>query len=139
MNNLVLFEEQQVRRVWHEDAWWFVITDVVSVLTDSLDPSQYLKRMRQRDSQLNELFKGGVQFVPPLALPFDTSGGKQKLKCWNVPGLLRLIQSIPSPKAEPFKRWLAQVGYERSGADFYHARRSVNHRDCSQHRCRRIA
>lgn len=86
---------------------------VVSVLTDSVDPSQYLKRIRQRDPELNEVFKGGVQIVPPLALPFDTAGGRQKLKCWNVPGLLRLIQSIPSPKAEPFKRWLAQVGYER--------------------------
>jgi hypothetical protein len=113
MNNPVLFEEKQVRRVWHEEEWWFVITDVVAVLTDSVDPSQYLKRIRQRDPQLNELFKGGVQFVPPLALPFDTAGGRQKLKCWNVSGLLRLIQSIPSPKAEPFKRWLAKVGYER--------------------------
>jgi prophage antirepressor-like protein len=82
-------------------------------LTDSVDPVQYLKRIRQRDPQLNEHFKEGVQIVPPLALPFDTAGGRQKLKCWNVPGLLRLIQSIPSPKAEPFKRWLAKVGYER--------------------------
>lgn len=114
MNNLVLFEEKQVRRVWHDEAWWFVITDVVAVLTDSVDPSQYLKRIRQRDPQLNEVFKGGVQIVPPpVALPFDTAGGRQKLKCWNIPGLLRLIQSIPSPKAEPFKRWLARVGYER--------------------------
>jgi DNA-damage-inducible protein D len=114
MNNLVLFEEKQVRRIWHDEAWWFVITDVVAVLTDSVDPSQYLKRIRQRDPQLNELFKaGGVQIVPPLALPFDTPGGQQKLKCWNLPGLLRLIQSVPSPKAEPFKRWLAKVGYER--------------------------
>ena len=113
MNHLVLFEEHQVRRVWHDEAWWFVITDVVAILTDSVDPSQYLKRIRQRDPQLNEVFKGGGQFVPPLAFPFDTAGGRQKLRCWNIPGLLRLIQSIPSPKAEPFKRWLAQVGYER--------------------------
>jgi prophage antirepressor-like protein len=113
MNNLVLFEEKQVRRVWNEEEWWFVITDVIAVLTDSADPSQYLKKMRRRDPALNEIFKGGVQFVPPLELPFETAGGRQKLKCWNVPGLLRLIQSIPSPKAEPFKRWLAQVGYER--------------------------
>lgn len=113
MNNLVLFEEKQVRRVWHEEEWWFVITDVIAVLTDSVDPSQYLKKMRRRDPELNEIFKGGVQFAPPLELPFETTGGRQKLKCWNVPGLLRLIQSIPSPKAEPFKRWLAKVGYER--------------------------
>jgi len=113
MNNLVLFEEKQVRRVWQEEAWWFVITDVVSVLTDSVDPSGYLRDMRRRDLELGSLFKGGGQFAPPLALPFDTAGGRQKLKCWNVPGLLRLIQSIPSPKAEPFKRWLAEVGAER--------------------------
>ncbi len=85
LNNLVLFEEQQVRRVWHDEAWWFVIADVVAVLTDSVDPVQYLKRIRQRDSQLNEVFKGGVQIVPPLALPFDTAGGRQKSKCWNLP------------------------------------------------------
>jgi DNA-damage-inducible protein D len=57
--------------------------------------------------------KGGGQIVPPLSLPFDTAGGSQKLQCWNVAGILRLIQSIPSPKAEPFKRWLARVGQER--------------------------
>ena len=59
-----------------------------------------------------KFLKGGYSLYPPLALPFDTAGGRQKLKCWNMPGLLRLIQSIPSPKAEPFKRWLAR---ERSG------------------------
>ena len=113
VNNLVLFEEKQVRRVWHEEEWWFVITDVVAVLTDSVDPTGYLRDMRRRDPELGALFKGGGQFATPLALPFDTAGGQQKLKCWNVPGLLRLIQSVPSPKAEPFKRWLAKVGYER--------------------------
>ncbi len=80
MNNLVLFEEKQVRRVWHEEEWWFVITDVVAVLTDSADPVQYLKKMRRRDSELNELFKGGVQFVPPLALPFDTGNARKELE-----------------------------------------------------------
>ncbi len=91
MNNLVLFEEKQVRRVWHEEAWWFVITDVMAVLTDSVNPSQYLKRIRQRDPELKALFKRGGGIVPPLALPFDTSGGRQNLKCWNVPGLLRRL------------------------------------------------
>ena len=57
--------------------------------------------------------QGGVQFVPPLMLELGTSGGKQKMYCWNTEGIFRLIQSIPSPKAEPFKRWLAKVGYER--------------------------
>ena len=65
MNHLVLFEEQQVRRVWHDEAWWFMITDVVAVLADSVDPVQYLQRILQRDSQLNEVFKGGAICPPP--------------------------------------------------------------------------
>ena len=113
MNNLTLFEEKQVRRVWSEGAWWFVIADVVAALTDSVNPASYLKDMRRRDLALNELFKGGGQFAPPLALPFETAGGVQKILCWHAEGLFRLIQSIPSPKAEPFKRWLAKVAYER--------------------------
>jgi hypothetical protein len=108
---IALFQRKEIRRTIHNNEWWFVITDVVVALTDSTDPSQYLKRIRQRDPQLNEVFKGGVQFVPPLALPFTTAGGVQNVLCWNTEGLFRLIQSIPSPKAEPFKRWLARVGY----------------------------
>jgi prophage antirepressor-like protein len=102
-----------VRRVFHDEEWWFVLTDIVNALTDSPAPSDYLKKLRRRDPSLVEAFKGGGQFVPPLALPFETEGGTQRLQCWNVPGVLRLIQSIPSPKAEPFKLWLAKVGYER--------------------------
>jgi len=113
MNHLVLFEQKQVRRAWHEESWWFVITDVIAALTDSASPSGYLKDMRRRDPELGGLFKGGGQIATPLALKIVTSGGPQKLLCWNAEGLLRLIQSIPSPKAEPFKRWLAKVGYER--------------------------
>ncbi|MEI6149118.1 MAG: BRO family protein, partial [bacterium] len=62
---------------------------------------------------IERAFKGGVQIVPPLGLEFETAGGRQRLQCWNTEGVFRLIQSIPSPKAEPFKRWLAKVGYER--------------------------
>ena len=113
MNEVILFEQKKVRRVRFHDEWWFVISDVVAVLTESKDPSQYLKRLRSRDAALNDVFKGGVQFVPPLGLEFDTAGGRQMMQCWNTIGVLRLIQSIPSPKAEPFKRWLAKVGYER--------------------------
>ena len=113
MNEMTFFEERPVRRVFHEEEWWFVLTDIVSALTDSHAPSDYLKKLRRRDPALAEAFKGGGQFVPPLALSFPTEGGAQKLQCWNIPGILRLIQSIPSPKAEPFKRWLAKVGYER--------------------------
>lgn len=113
MNSVVLFEQTRVRRVWHEEAWWFVITDVVAALTDSANPSDYLKKLRKRDPFLSDAFKGGGQIAPPLALKVETAGGPQNLMCWTSEGLLRLIQSIPSPKAEPFKRWLAKVGYER--------------------------
>jgi DNA-damage-inducible protein D len=114
---IALFKEKTVRKVLHDGEWWFVVVDVVAALTESADPAQYLKRLRQRDEELSKLFsstaKGGVQFVPPLALAIDTVGGKQKILCWNTEGIFRLIQSIPSPNAEPFKLWLAKVGYER--------------------------
>ena len=107
-SKLALFQGKKVRKVFHKDEWWFVIADVIVILTDSTNPTQYLKNMRVRDA---ELFKGGVQIEPPLWV--ETAGGRQKLNCANTEGILRLIQSIPSPKAEPFKLWLAQVGYER--------------------------
>ncbi len=110
MSNIKLFESKQIRTVWNEadEKWYFVVEDVVLVLTDSNDPKQYVKRMRQRDK---ELAKGWVQIVPTLWV--ETAGGKQKMGCANAKGLLRIIQSIPSPKAEPFKLWLAQVGSDR--------------------------
>ncbi len=110
---IALFQRKEVRRTIHNNEWWFVITDVVAVLTDSVDPADYLKKIRKRDTSLAESFKGGGQLVPPLGLEFNTPGGRQLLQCWNTEGIFRLIQSIPSPKAEPFKRWLARVGYER--------------------------
>jgi len=108
MSNIALFEEKQVRRVWHEEKWYFVIADVVEILTDTTNATDYIKKLRRRDASLSE---GWGQIVTPLLV--DTAGGKQKLNCANTEGLLRIIQSIPSPKAEPFKRWLAQVGFER--------------------------
>jgi len=112
-NTLIVFQGKKIRRKWFNDEWWFVIKDIVFLLTDSKDPSQYLKKIRSRDDTLNQAFKGGVQFVPPLGLEFETSGGHQMIQCWNTKGIFRLIQSIPSKKSEPFKQWLAQVGYER--------------------------
>lgn len=112
--HLAVFKGKQIRRTLHNNEWWFVINDVIESLTDSSDPAQYFKRLKQRDEELARLTdKGGVQFVPPLMLEVETIGGKQKMYCWNTEGIFRLIQSIPSPKAEPFKRWLAKVGYER--------------------------
>jgi len=110
---IALFQKKQVRRVIHNREWWFVITDVIVALTDSVDASEYLKKLRKRDQPLAEAFKGGGQLVPPLGIAFETTGGRQLLQCWNTEGIFRLIQSIPSPKAEPFKRWLAKIGYER--------------------------
>jgi hypothetical protein len=110
---VALFQKREIRRTMHNDEWWFVITDIIAALTDSADPSGYWKKMRKRDPDLGRALKGGGQFVPPLALEFATAGGRQKIQCWNTEGLFRLIQSIPSPRAEPFKRWLARVGRER--------------------------
>ena len=110
---IALFKGRTIKKTLHENEWWFVIVDVVAALTDSVDPSDYLKKIRRRDPLLSNAFKGGGQFVPPLGLQFDTAGGHQSFQCWNTEGIFRLIQSIPSPKAEPFKRWLAKVGYER--------------------------
>jgi len=103
MSNIVLFEEKQVRRVWHAKKWYFVVSDVVQILTDSANIIDYLKKLRRRDPSLAE---GWGQIVTPLLV--ETPGGRQKLNCADAEGLLRIIQSIPSPKAEPFKRWLAR-------------------------------
>jgi hypothetical protein len=106
--HVAVFQESAIRRVWHNEEWWFAIVDVVAVLTDSVQPEGYVKDLRRRDP---ELAKGWGQIATPLGV--KTAGGAQLVNCANTEGLFRIIQSIPSPKAEPFKRWLAQVGYER--------------------------
>ena len=103
-----VFEGKNIRKTWFKNEWWFVVEDIVVVLTDSNDPKQYINKMRQRDEQLS---KGWVQIVHTL--PINTTGGKQNMNCINTEGAFRVIQSIPSPKAEPFKLWLAKVGYEQ--------------------------
>ena len=113
-SKIAVFKGMEIRKIIYNEEWWFAINDVIAALTDSNDPAQYYKRMKSRDTELKKLTEqGGVQFVPPLRLGIETTGGKQKMYCWNTEGIFRLIQSIPSPKAEPFKRWLAKVGYER--------------------------
>ena len=107
-NKIVLFQEKQIRRVWDNDQWWFVIEDVVQILTDSSNPKGYIRDMRRRDTQLSE---GWGQIAHTLSI--ETKGGKQKMNCANTEGVFRILMSIPSPKAEPFKLWLAQVGRER--------------------------
>ena len=105
---LVVFQNKTIRRTLHNNEWYFAVVDVVSVLTDSVNPTDYIKKIRRRDPVLAQ---GWGQIVTPLSI--ETAGGVQKLNCANVKGLFRIIQSVPSPKAEPFKQWLAQVGYDR--------------------------
>lgn len=105
---IALFKGKKIRKTPYNNEWWFVVEDVVLALIESSDPKQYIQRMKQRDPGLD---KGWVQIVHTLEVP--TGGGKQKMLCANTEGIFRIIQSIPSPKAEPFKRWLAKVGYER--------------------------
>ena len=106
--SLVVFQDRTIRRTLHNDEWYFAVVDVVAVLTDSINPADYIKKIRHRDPILAQ---GWGQIVTPLSV--ETAGGIQKLNCANVKGLFRIIQSIPSPKAEPFKQWLAPVGYDR--------------------------
>jgi DNA-damage-inducible protein D len=108
-NHLVVFQEKTIRRAWHNDEWWFSVVDVCGVLTDSPDAGAYWRKLKQR---LNAEGSEVVTFCHGLKL--EAPDGKQRVTdCADTEGLLRIIQSIPSPKAEPFKRWLAQVGYER--------------------------
>jgi len=96
-NHLVVFQEKAIRRTWHNKEWWFAVADVVAVLTDSVNPSDYIKKIRLRDKELSQ---GWGQIVTPLRV--ETEGGIQRTNCANTEGLFRIIQSIPSPKAEPF-------------------------------------
>lgn len=105
---IAVFRNIEIRKTIHKNEWWFVIEDVITALTDSSDPKQYIQKMKQRDPAVA---KGWVQIVHTLMVA--TEGGHQKMNCANTEGMFRIIQSIPSPKAEPFKRWLAKVGYER--------------------------
>jgi DNA-damage-inducible protein D len=105
---IAIFRKKEIRKTLHKNEWWFVIVDVVAALTDSKQPDGYIKDMRRRDP---ELAKGWGQIATPLIV--ETEGGPQKVNCASTEGVFRIIQSIPSPKAEPFKRWLAKVGYER--------------------------
>jgi prophage antirepressor-like protein len=106
---LVVFEGKQIRKTIHNDEWWFSVVDVVAVLTGSADPKDYWYRIKKREKL------SGVELSTicrQLKLP-AADGKEYATDCANTEGMFRIIQSIPSPKAEPFKRWLAQVGYER--------------------------
>ncbi|MFN8956070.1 MAG: Bro-N domain-containing protein [Burkholderiales bacterium] len=110
-HEIQLFESIHVRSHWDEaqEKWYFSVVDVVRVLTDSTNPTDYLKKLRKRDAELGSYLGTNC---PQVAMP-SASGVMRRTLAADVPTLLRLIQSIPSPKAEPFKQWLAKVGYER--------------------------
>ena len=108
-NHIAVFQESSIRRVWHNEEWWFSVVDICAILTESPDAGAYWRKLKQR---LNGEGSQPVTFCHGLKL--QAPDGKQRdTDCANTEGLFRIIQSIPSPKAEPFKRWLAQVGYER--------------------------
>ena len=110
-NKIQIFEDKRIRTAWNEETeeWYFSVSDVVEILTDSKDVKQYIKKMRSRDSELNS--KWGTICTPVEMIALD--GKKRKIQAADVAGILRIIQSIPSPKAELFKMWLAEVGKER--------------------------
>ncbi len=109
-DKIILFQDKKIRRLWYEEEWFFSVIDVVAILTDSANPRDYWYKMKIR-------VKDEEHFEPSTVcrrLKMTASDGKQRqTDCANTEGILRIIQSIPSPKAEPFKRWLAKVGYER--------------------------
>lgn len=131
-NKIKVFESKQIRTLWNaeEEEWYFSVVDIVAVLTDSKDPNAYWRKLKQRLRA-----EGNETVTNCHALKMLASDGKMRLTdCLDTKGVLRLVQSIPSPKAEPFKMWLAQVGSERldeiadpekailRGADFYRAK-----------------
>ncbi len=107
-NKIIIFKDRKIRRILNKDEWYYSVADIVFILTDSVNVKDYIKKMKQRDFLLNE---GWGQIVTPLLI--ETKGGKQMINCANKEGIFRIIQSIPSKRAEPFKLWLAKVGSDR--------------------------
>lgn len=108
---IIVFGAKKIRRLWHENEWWFSVIDVIGALSDSSNANRYwsdLKRKLEHESGSKQPYEKIVRFK--LAAP---DGKQRETDCASTDTLFRIIQSIPSPKAEPFKRWLAQVGYER--------------------------
>jgi DNA-damage-inducible protein D len=107
-NKLVVFQSKEIRRIWNEEEWYYSVVDIIEALTDSPTPRQYWSKLKQREFIAIELY--------PIWVQLKLTAGDGKLRqtdCVNTKGAFRLIQSIPSKKAEPFKRWLAQIGQER--------------------------
>jgi len=106
--HIALFKGKEIRKIIYKKEWWFSILDIIGILTDSPQPKTYWAKMKERDTALSQPFP----FWEQLKMPAP-DGKMRETDCANTEGILRIIQSIPSPKAEPLKRWLAKVGYER--------------------------
>lgn len=103
--SLIVFQDKKIRRLWHDDEWFYSVSDIIAILTDSKDELAYWRKLKQREPQIVTICHG---------LKLTATDGKLRYAdCVNTRNAFRLIQSIPSPKAEPFKQWLAKVGYER--------------------------
>jgi len=107
--SIAVFRGKEIRKTIHNNEWWFSVVDVAGTLTNSADPGAYWRKLKQR---LKEEGSEVVTFCHGLKL-MAPDGKMRNTDCANTEGIFRIIQSIPSPKAEPFKRWLAKVGYER--------------------------
>lgn len=107
-NQIALFKGKEVRKTIFQKEWWFSILDIITILTDSPQSKTYWAKMKDRDKDMSQPFP----FWEQLKMPAE-DGKMRETDCANTEGIFRIIQSIPSPKAEPFKRWLAKVGYER--------------------------
>ena len=105
--SIIPFEGKEIRKVWQNEQWFFVVNDVIQSLTDTADVKSYWKNLTRKDEELR---KGRGKIYTPLAV--ETEGGKQKMNCANTEGILRIVMSITSPKVEPLKLWLAQIGKE---------------------------
>lgn len=109
ITKIAIFQKKEIRKIIHNNEWWFSVVDICGALTDSLDSSAYWRKLKQR---LTEEGSQTVTFCHGLKLPAP-DGKMRETDCANTEGIFRIIQSIPSPKAEPFKLWLAKIGYER--------------------------
>lgn len=108
-SKLIVFQDKEIRRVWHKDEWWFSVVDVVEVLTESNKPNRYWADMKKRSAKESDQPFAFCEQLKMVA----TDGRSRMAEVANTEGIFRIIQSIPSPKAEPFRLWLAKVGYER--------------------------
>lgn len=102
--SIIFFEGQEIRKTFFRGKWWYVVRDVVQVISSSADVKDYIKKMRKRDRELRERWHDLV-----VVLPIDTNGGRQRLNCSNLEGLFRIIQAIPVSKTQSFKQWLISI------------------------------